>query len=158
MGEKIVTIVTTVVLLLVFLVLIAFISTDMQISRSTRIVRELNEEIQYRGYITMEQYNRALLRIPLRSARLNLTHIHLDEFSEYEPGVLDMSFNAQIMQRMLANQGVYDLFKVGDQIQIDLVITERTFFDVFIGMVAGRSASGIKILSSESGVILNVRL
>jgi len=162
MGDKIVSIVTTTILLLIFMVLVAFISTDSQIDKANRAVKELTEEIQYKGYITMEQYNAALLKIPLKSAKLNITHIMLDEFSRYTNGTLDMVFTTQILERMQANDGIYSglsdkPIKVGDQIQIDLVITERTFFDVLISIVAGGSSPNTRILTSESGVILNTK-
>ena len=193
MGDKITTIVSTFIILLVFMMAVAFISTDTQIDESKRIVRNLTETVQYKGYITYDQYEDAVNSIPFKNVRLNITHIispvnntvYDDTTSNpYEIGTLDMRFMSQIMNGdessdgyiigtdtqgnsiysgyllndggNIENQGIYK-FNVGDEVKIDLVITENTFFDVVAGIVNGLHTSPVRILTSDSGVIVNAK-
>lgn len=192
MGDKITTIVSTFVILLVFMLAVAFISTDTQIDESKRVVRNLTETVQYKGYITYNQYEDALNSIPFNNVRLNITHIispsnnqafNVDS-NPHEIGVLDMRFMNQIMNGNGSdtgyiigadgdgneiysgyllndtgspeNQGIYK-FSVGDEVKIDLVITENTFFDTVARIVNGVHTSPVRILTSESGVIVNAK-
>lgn len=179
MGSKITTIVTTVIILFTFMIMVAFITTDTQIDTSKQVVRELAEEIQYKGYITIEQYTDTINKIPFKNISLQLTHIQADDYNTYKPGTLDMKFNTQIMGSAtnegytihtssgdiksgtllcstgdINNQGIYK-FRVGDQVQVDLIIMENTFFDAIVGTLTGENSNAIKMLTSEGGVILN---
>lgn len=173
---------------------VAFISTDTQIDESRRIVQNFTETVQYKGYITYDQYEDALQSIPFRNARLNITHIMSPKNnvviaggsggSTYEVGTLDMRFMNQIMNGDgtntgflmgidgagnelysgfllndsgdTANQAIYK-FSVGDEVKVDLVITENTFFDTLARIINGVSSSPVRILTSESGVIVNAK-
>lgn len=184
MGNKITTIVTTVITLLIFMVVVAFISTDSQIDQSKQIIKSLSEEVQYKGYITYDQYMAALEAIPFRNAKIELTQIRYDGDNTYKPGTLDMTFTTQIMGSATNKgeqistlpdgapiysgtllyesigtddadcDGIYK-FEIGDQIKIDLIVLDRTFFDGVLGVITGKGTSNIRILTSESGTILN---
>lgn len=194
MGNKITTIVSTFIILLVFMLAVAFISTDTQIDESKRVVQNLTETVQYKGYITYDQYEDALNSIPFNNVKLNITHIMSPKNntiiaggsggSTYEIGTLDMRFMSQIMNGDgsntgylmgidgegnslysgfllnssgdIANQGIYK-FSVGDEVKIDLVITENTFFDTLASIINGANISPVRILTSESGVIVNAK-
>ena len=184
MGNKITTIVTTVITLLIFMVVVAFISTDSQIDQSKQIIKSLSEEVQYKGYITYDQYMAALEAIPFRNAKIELTQIRYDGDNTYKPGTLDMTFTTQIMGSatdkgeqistlpddtpiysgtlLYESIGTDDAdcdriykFEIGDQIKIDLIVLDRTFFDGVLGVITGKGTSNIRILTSESGTILN---
>lgn len=181
MGNKITTIVTTVIILIVFMMMAAFISTDTQIDESKQIIRSFTEDIQYKGYLTYDQYIDVVNSIPYKNIKIQITHIKRDDYSTYRPGTLDMSFTTQIMGgandkgykihtndgdiysgTLLCtsgdkdNQGIYK-FEVGDQVQVDLVVMESTFFDAVVGTLTGKGSPAVKILTSESGVILNTK-
>lgn len=184
MGNKITTIVTTVITLLIFMVVVAFISTDSQIDESKQIIRSLTEDIQYKGYITYDQYINTLESIPFRNIKIELTQMKYDDDNTYKPGTLDMAFTTQIMGDATNKgeqistledgtpvysgtllyesvgtddadcDGIYK-FEIGDQIKIDLVVFDRTFFDGVLGVITGKGTSNIRILTSETGTILN---
>ena len=65
MGNKIVTIVTSFITLMVFVLLVAFISTDSQIDGSQQRIQEFTETVQYKGCITYDQYMDLINSIPL---------------------------------------------------------------------------------------------
>lgn len=192
MGEKISALVSTFVILLVFMLMVAFISTDTQIDESKRVVQNLTETVQYKGYITYDQYEDTLQSIPLKNVRLNITHIMGAENEaavggsggSYEIGTLNMRFMSQIMNGdgsstgyllgvdnegnqvysgyLLNNSGnpennaIYK-FRVGDEVKIDLVTMDRTFFDTLASVFAHVAPSPVRMLTSESGVIVNTK-
>ena len=61
MGNKIVTIVTSFITLMVFVLLVAFISTDSQIDESQQRIQEFTETVQYKGCITSVSYTHLTL-------------------------------------------------------------------------------------------------
>lgn len=179
MGNKIVTIVTTFVVFMAFMLLTAFISNDMQIDEAKKVVSNLVEEVQYKGYITNSQYLDAINSIPYKNIKLQITQFKQDKYNKYLPGTLDMVYTSQIMGSVdnegyainkngeviksgtllcngsnIENNGIYK-FEVGDQVQIDLVVMENSIYDVLSGVITGRGVSSVKILTSESGVIVN---
>lgn len=179
MGNKITTLVTTVIILMVFMLMTAFLSTDNQIDQSKQAIKDLTETIQYKGYITYEQYMDTVGKVPFKNIKIQITHIKRDDYNVYKPGTLDMEFTSQIMGSPsdpgyeistgnglvnsgtllysgsdITARGIYK-FRVGDQVQIDLVVMESTFFDSIFGTMTGKGSPSIKILTSESGVILN---
>lgn len=184
MGDKITTIVTTVIILIVFMMMTAFLSADTQLDQAKQLVNSFAETVQYKGYITTDQYSKLVSDIPYNNMKLNITHIIRDknidsgtdnedvtlQTTTYAPGTLDMKFNGQILSEMF--EGSYDIdtdgdgsiddeisgiycFNIGDEVQVDLYVMEDTFFDVISRVVTGKSASPIKKITSESGVILN---
>lgn len=181
MESKLTNIITTVVILLAFMIMVAFVTTDNQVDISKQQVRQLTEEIQYKGYVTIEQYTDTLNKIPFKNVSLQITHIQADDYNTYKPGTLDMKFNTQIMGSAtdegytihtnsgdiksgtllcstgnIDNQGIYK-FEVGDQVQVDLILMETTFFDAIVGTIVGNGSPYIKMLTSESGVIVNTK-
>lgn len=166
MGEKIVTLVTTTIILLVFMLLISFIATDTKIDQSVKLVESFTETVQYKGYITMDQYQELLGKIPFKSIKLNLTHSLRDVNNEFLAGTRDMVYTTQIMgdvntkNTLMCNvgkaeeKGIYYM-KVGDQIKVDLVLQSPTLFDTMAGAILGQGIGPTKILTSCSGVILN---
>lgn len=193
MGNKIITMVTTFVTLIAFIILVAFISTDSQIDESKQLIREFTETVRYKGYITYDQYNDLLNKIPYKNVKVQITHFVNDLYSTetYSPGTLNMRFTSQILGTpdssdsthsdgklrgykirttdgrdiysgtLLYNgndpdtdRGIYKM-QVGDQIQVDLIVMERTFFDAIVGTLTGSGTPSMKILTSSSGVILN---
>lgn len=181
MGNKITTIVTTVIILIVFMMMAAFISTDTQTDEAKQVVRSFTEDIQYKGYVTYDQYMDAVNSIPYKNIKLQITHIKRDDYNTYKPGTLDMKFTTQIMGGSndkgyaihtnegdifsgtllctsgdKSNQGIYK-FEVGDQVQVDLVVMESTFFDAVVGTLTGKGSPAVKIMETTSGVILNTK-
>lgn len=180
MGNKIVTIVTTFIVMIAFMVLTAFISNDMQIDEAKKVVSNLVEEIQYKGYITNSQYMDAINSIPYKNIKLQITQFKQDKYNIYLPGTLDMVYTSQILGDVnddgyiinkngeeiisgtllrnkddnIESNGIYK-FEIGDQVQIDLVVLESSMYDVLIGIFTGRGIPSIKILTSDSGVVVN---
>lgn len=181
MGNKIVSLVTTVILLLMFLIMMGFMSADRQNDNSKRIINDLTQEIQYKGYITYERYLDAINKIPYGNMMIRITHIKKDDFHKYKNGTLDMRFMSQIMGDKndegyetntaegvvksgtllcesgdVGNRGIYK-FEVGDQVQVDLVVMESTLWDNITGVITGRGTPGVRIIATKSGVIVNAK-
>lgn len=186
MGNKIVTIVTAFITLMVFVLLVAFISTDSQIKESQRLVQEFTETTQYKGCITYDQYTDLINKIPFSNIKVQLTHIINNE--DVDPGVYDMRFNTQILTGVgvdkvdnqgfklgidkdgkttytgyllnthssEGNNGIYKM-NVGDQIKVDLIVMDGTFFNALVSAITGADNSAMKNIASSSGVILNTR-
>lgn len=158
MGNKLTTIITTVVILIVFMMLTAFLAADTQLDQAKQTVRSLTETVQYKGYITADQYNHAISEIPYKNMRLNITHIKRDNYkngidSGYLDGTLDMEFTSQVLKDVVTDR--IHKFQIGDEVQIDLMVMDGTFFDAISSMVMGSPSSAVKMITSESGVILN---
>lgn len=185
MGNKIVTIVTAFITLMVFVLLVAFISTDSQIKESQRLVQEFTETTQYKGCITYDQYTDLINKIPFSNVKVQLTHIINNE--DIDPGVYDMRFNTQILTgvgvdstinrgfklgidkdgnttytgyllntQSTNDNGIYKM-NVGDQIKVDLIVMDGTFFNAIVSAITGADNSAMKSIASSSGVILNTR-
>ena len=187
MGNKIVTLVTSFVTLIIFVLLVAFISTDSQIDESQRLVKEFTETVQYKGCITYDQYTDLVNQIPFKNIKIQLTHIVSDE--EKAPGVYDMRFSSQILTGDGAgatdnrgfklgidkdgnatytgyllntnygadnDKGIYKM-NVGDQIKVDLVVMDGTFFNTLVSAITGADNSAMKMIASSSGAVLNTR-
>lgn len=176
MGHKISSIVTTFVTLLAFILLVAFISSDTQLDDSRKLVTEFTETVQYKGYITYDQYMSLVDSIPYKNCKVQLTHFKRDnDTTGKTKGALDMVFTDQIMgNATVAPTGdikgtllytnnakpeysnIY-VMEVGDQIQVDLIVTEGTFFDTIVGTLSGRGTPAMKKVASASGVIVNAQ-
>lgn len=187
MGNKIVTIVTSLLMMVALIVLVAFISTDEQIDESDRLVQEFTETARYKGYITYDQYMNLINSVPYNNFKVQITHFANNTDESYSPGTLNMRFTSQILGstdallgedprgykirttngndiysgRLLYNgndpdtdPGIYKM-QVGDQLQVDLVIMENTFFDAVVGTLTSEGVPSMKIISSASGVVLN---
>lgn len=183
MGNKITTIVTTVIILIVFMLMTAFLSADTQLDQAKQVVSSFAETVQYKGYITTDQYSKLVSDIPYTNMKVNITHIVRDTDTDldvnedvsidqiaYKPGTLDMRFNSQILSEMFEGGSYIDTdgdgtkdtelsniycFNTGDEVQVDLYVMDSTFFDVISRVVTGKSISPVKQITSESGVILN---
>lgn len=180
MGNKITTIITTFIVLMIFILMVSFITTDQQIDTSVSAVQNFAETIRYNGYITYDQYVSLLNKLPYKYMRVEITHILADNDNKYSNGTLDMRFTSQILGdkdnigyivktiedvdinsgTLLYNgspttsRGIYKM-AIGDQVQVDLVVMDTTFFDSIISIISGKATSPIKILTSASGVVLN---
>lgn len=194
MGNKIVTIVTSFITLMVFVLLVAFISTDSQIDESQQKIQEFTETVQYKGCITYDQYMDLINSIPFNNIKVQITHIVNNDVDTYDPGVYDARFTSQILTGKGAgpvigdnanragfllgvdrdgnetntgyllntasgndnDKGIYKM-NVGDQIKVDLVVMDGTFFNALVSTLTGSTNSSMKIVASSSGVILNTR-
>ena len=166
MGEKITTMVTTAVILLVFMLLISFIATDTKIDQSVKLVESFTELVQYKGYVTLDQYNELIAKIPFKNIKINMTHTLRDVNNEFTSGTRDMVFTTQMMgspdtpNTLLCvtgkpeEQKIYYM-KIGDQFKVDLILQSPTLFDMMSSAILGESAGPSKMLTSCSGVILN---
>ncbi len=192
MGNKIVTLVTTFLMLMVFVLMISFITTDIQANDTERLVSEFTETVRYNGYITLDQYTKLVSSIPYKNIKLNITHkvsnlpdqYNTSEYAD-KHGVMDMRFTSQILgtseskgellYKINDTVSVYSgtllgetanstteridghiyKMRVGDEIQVDLVSFEKSFFDVVASMITGSTSFQNKIIASSSGVILN---
>lgn len=183
MGNKIVTIITSFVLLVSFILMVAFISTDTQNDKSKQLVREFTETVRYKGYITYDQYTQLINSIPYKNIKVQITHIvnNGNDEKEFAPGTLDMRFTSQIIgdeeeigypirtangidiysgtllysgSHPATDEHIYKM-QTGDQIQIDLFVMEGTFFDSLVSAFTRVESPSIKILTSASGVVMN---
>lgn len=184
MGNKISTIVSSFILIMVFICLISFISFDIQSRRAEEAISNFTEEIRYNGYITLGQYLSLANKIPYNNAKIQITHIIADKEGKYSPGTLDMRFMSQIMGSDKSDAGDkikghndegtidrgtllctkdstgkdnYNMYRmeVGDQVQVDLVVSGGNVFDTIISSITGSSAPPMRILNSYSGVVMN---
>lgn len=182
MGNKIVTLITTFVVLMAFILLVAFISTSEQLDRSDQLIQEFTETVRYKGYITHDQYISLVNSIPFTDFKVQITHFLENEDLVLSPGVSNMRFTRQILGNgnsdkgypirgengttfysgtLLYTQtspdvdkGIYKM-QVGDRIQVDLILMEGTFFDSIVWAITGSGVNELKKVSSASGIILN---
>lgn len=199
MGNKIVTMVTTFIILLVFMLMISFITTDIQANETERLISEFTETARYNGYITLEQYSRLISKIPYKNIKLNITHKVSNSDIEYDTdqyanalNALDLRFTSQILgssdssaneqeqkgyklytlsnstvvysgtllgngkaeANEIVDSHIYKM-RVGDELQIDLVTFEKSFFDVIASALTGADNFEMKVIASASGVVLN---
>lgn len=179
MGHKISTIVSSFIILLVFMCLISFICTDMQAREAEKLVQSFTEDVRYKGYITLGQYNSLLTHLPYKNTKIQMTHIIADRDGTFGPGVLDMKFSKQIfgdandlgdkirgksengpinrgtlLCNSSGNNNMYRM-EVGDQFQVDLIVLEGSFFDSVIQAITGADAPSMRVMASSSGVVLN---
>lgn len=196
MGNKIVTLVTTFITMLAFVLIVSFISSTVQIDETNKLINEFTDTVRYNGYITLDQYSSLINEIPYKNVKLNITHFYTDSdtditSAEYTNKGKDMRFTSQILTggaavdepalpgyqlyslsdggKILSGSLLYDsesaggnkadshIYKmqVGDEIQVDLICLEDTFFDTIVSLISGSGTSGMKIIASASGVILN---
>ena len=97
MGNKLATIVSTFVVLISFVLLVAFISTDEQIDKSTQLIQEFGDTVRYKGYITHDEYINLVNNIPYKNFKVQMTHGLNTTDKVYTPGTLNMRFSAQIL-------------------------------------------------------------
>lgn len=177
MGNKVTTIVSLFIILLIFMGLISFICTDMQEREAQQMVQEFTEDVRYKGYITLGQYNSLINKIPYNNIKLQMTHIIADRDGTYNPGVLDMRFSRQILgsagdnggeirghsiegsmhRGTLLSESTGNMYRLetGDQFQVDLIVMEGSLFNQVLEAITGTSTSSMRIMASASGVVLN---
>lgn len=184
MGNKITTIVSSFIILMVFILLVSFISFDMQSRRAEEAVSAFTEEIRYNGYITLGQYLSLVNKLPYNNAKIQITHIVADKNGEYSPGTLDMRFTSQIIgtaegdpndligghndegaiergtllcETTQDNKANYNMYRmeVGDQVQVDLIVSSSNVFDTIISSIVGSHTAPMRILNSYSGIVMN---
>lgn len=164
MGNKIISIVTITVMILIFSLLVSFISYDMQIQRSQKVVKEFTELIQYNGIITEQEYYNIMQNLPIRGSRLEITQIRtLDD------GTLDIWYTPDIIGLEMSSSGgvnttgdgllgdSYYQFSRGDLVKIDLYDINRSILDVMSNSLFGKGSSSVKLIASDAGVVVNVK-
>lgn len=179
MGHKITTLITTFVILLVFMIMVSFLASSSQVDETTQLISNFTEVSRYKGYITLSDYIELTNKIPYNNVKLQMTHIVNDVDKKYGLGTMDMRFSTQILGSeddkgykirsrsgtyintgtLLyngdeADKGVYKM-QIGDEFQVDLVVFDQTFYDVIMSTLTGSNRPRVKILTSSSGVVLN---
>ena len=179
MGHKITTIITTFIILMVFMLMLSFLASSTQMDETSQLITNFTETCRYKGYITLSDYNTLVNKIPYNNIKIQMTHIVNDVDKKYGLGTMDMRFSSQILgdednkgYELLArsgttinsgtllytgteaDNGVYKM-QAGDELQVDLVIFDKTFYDNMMSIITGSKTPSMKILASASGVVLN---
>lgn len=164
MGNKITTIVTTSVILIIFLFMVAFITQDSQLTESKRVINSLVADMQYNGYITVGQYTSVIDSIPVNDGHLEFTinsgtdtkienASSTAETAEMANSYNDIVFNSSFVEA-LASQGVYE-FNPGDKIQVKLVSSTSNLFNILSNTFTKTSSSGYKVIAQADCVVVN---
>jgi hypothetical protein len=78
------------------------------------------------------------------------------EFNDYSGSILNSGtpLLSGLLYQRPENKNIYK-FKMGDRVKVDLYVMENSTFELISAFVTGKSAPKIKLLTSESGAILN---
>lgn len=153
MGDKIVTVITTSITIIVLSLILTFVSMERKIDVATSVIQEFTETVQYKGCITLNQYNTIVQRIPYKSFKLQITNIKPVNGTNTE--VLDIIFPDTIKNE-LSDHSIYK-FSIGDQVKVDLIVKDESAFDAIAFHLFKRAGSGTKLIASDSGVIYNIK-
>ena len=167
MGNKIISIITISVMLVIFTLLVAFISFDIQVTQTKRIVKEFTEQIQYNGFITLQDYRTILQKMPMNGSRLEITCIRTGDDGvvdmDLTPDILGLSRNTSntltsidVTNTNNVSNGKYT-FKIGDVVKVDLYNTDRTVVDTITNSLFGKSSSSLKLIASDTEVVVHVK-
>lgn len=161
MGDKIISFISIGTMVLILLILMSVIITDYQQDMSISLIDDFVENVRYKGYITLNDYEKLIKQLPLKNIRINMIHM---KANDYGKDVIDAVFNKQIFgdqhtsNTLLCSNGteaeknIYK-FNVNDIFQIDLINLERTPLDIF----AGKNVKIIKLITTRSGMIVNTK-
>jgi hypothetical protein len=137
--------------MIVFAFVVSFTSMERKVDIATSVVKEFTETVQYKGLITKSQYENINKRIPYKNYKLQLTHIKKSATGSED--VMDIHFPYEI-KKSIVETGVYKM-NTGDQIKVDLIVKDKSVFDMIAFMLYKKETSRTKIIASNSGVILN---
>lgn len=152
MGEKIVSIITMTITIFVITLSIAIITEDRKLDASRTIIHDFTEAIQYNGYVTEDMYTTVINKLPYNGVNLQLTHIKtITEGSIND--ITDIQFPWNI-RAVLSSSKIYKM-EVGDQIKVDLVVSDETMLDSMKFFLFRKTDGAYKTVASECSVILN---
>jgi hypothetical protein len=154
-------------MLMIFVVLVAFVSYDMQIQRSQKLVTEFTEQIQYNGRIRDTEYRNVAQNLPIPGTQLLITAIHTDDNGISSIKLMNAITSANRSSdgsgveyydddNTLSNDG-YVEFERGDLIKVELYDTNRTVLDTFTNALFGKGSSAVKLIATDAGVVVNVK-